>query len=70
MAAGFPRQLFAHKGADQGRDIAVCYETGNWNKLEYLMEYSVPELDWKACRCCMLRLHSHGGRIPAPAFRT
>ncbi len=28
-------------------DIAVCYETGNWNKLEYLMEYSVPELDLK-----------------------
>ena len=28
-------------------DIAVCYETGNWNKLEYLMEYSVPELSFK-----------------------
>ena len=28
-------------------DIAVCYENGNWNKLEYLTEYSVPELTAK-----------------------
>ncbi len=28
-------------------DIAVCYEKGNWNKLEYLTEYSVPELNAK-----------------------
>ncbi len=28
-------------------DIAVCYESGNWNKLEYLMQFSVPELTAK-----------------------
>lgn len=28
-------------------DIAICYEAGNWNKLEYLMEYSMPELNFK-----------------------
>ena len=28
-------------------DIAVCYENGDWNKLEYLTEYSVPELNAK-----------------------
>ena len=28
-------------------DNAVCYENGDWNKLEYLTEYSVPELNAK-----------------------
>ena len=28
-------------------DIAVCYESGNWNKLEYLMQFSVPEITAK-----------------------
>lgn len=28
-------------------DIAICYESGNWNKLEYLIAYSIPELSSK-----------------------
>lgn len=28
-------------------DIAISYESGNWNKLEYIISYSVPELGLK-----------------------
>ena len=28
-------------------EIAISYETGHWNKLEYLISYSVPELSLK-----------------------